>query len=272
MEEMIEQPIEEVQVPETVNEIKVTEETPQEQPEQPKEEKVDPIPKGVQKRIDRAVREKYEAQARAKMLEERLSQLEQRLQPRQDSVQSTQSPQEPKLDDYQSYEDFIAAKAEFVANKRVENTLREVQQRQAMERAQVARQQAVETWNSRLVTATAELPDFEDVLGSSEVPLSRDMETAIMESDVVPHIAYYLATHPDEAREISRASAYSAVRSLGRIEEKIKNGALKQAQKSEAPPPIEPVGQKTKVTKSPNEMTDAEFSEWRRKYIKNRHN
>lgn len=274
MEENIEQPIEEVQVLEHVpvenvanEEINNEEEVIQE--EVKAEEKPEPIPKGVQKRIDRAVKEKYEAQARTKMLEERLNQLEQRQQPQQ-QVQQQVHQGEPKLDDYQSYEDFIAAKAEYIADARVNNTLQEAQRRNAVEREQYSRQQAVEAFNSRVATATAELPDFEEVIADSNIPMPVHIEQAIYDSDVGPHLAYYLATHPDEAIAISKQHPISAVRSLGRIEEKISNGSFKKAQKSEAPAPISPAGTKTKITKNPSEMSQEEFNKWRQGYIKKR--
>ena len=254
-----------------VNEEVIESDVPETPKEEPAEEpKAEPVPKGVQKRIDRAVRDKYEAQARAKMLEERLNQLEQRQTQSQQPV-AQQQQNEPKLEDFSSYEDYISAKAEYIAEQRVTSTLREAQQRSAAEKAQVAHQSAVQAFVSRVATATAELPDFEEVIAESTIPMPQHMEQAIYDSEVGPHLAYYLATHEDEALALTKMNPISAVRSLGRIEAKIENGFYKKAQKSNAPEPIVPAGTKTKVTKNPSEMTDAEFAAWRKTYIKNRH-
>jgi hypothetical protein len=203
------------------------------------------------------------------MLEERLNQLEQRSQAPQSVAQPQQG--EPKLDDFTSYEDYISAKAEYIAEQRVTSTLQEAQRRSATEKAQAAQQSAVEAFKSRVATATAELPDFEDVIAESTIPLPQHMEQAIYDSDVGPHLAYYLATHEDEALALAKMNPISAVRSLGRIEAKIENGFYKKAQKSNAPEPSVPAGTQAKVTKNPSEMTDAEFAAWRKSYIKNRH-
>lgn len=274
MEESIEQPIEEVQVLEHIPVENVTDEEVENEtettPEETKvEEKPDPI-KAAEKLINRATKEKWKAEARAKILEERVNQLEQQKFQVQQPAQTQVHQGEPKLDDFQSYEDFIAAKAEYIADARVNNTLQEVQRRNAVEREQYSRQQAVEAFNTRVATATAELPDFDEVIADSNIPMPVHIEQAIYDSDVGPHLAYYLATHPDEAIAISKQHPISAVRSLGRIEEKISNGSLKKAQKSEAPAPISPAGTKTKITKNPSEMSQEEFNKWRQGYIKKR--
>jgi hypothetical protein len=105
---------------EVINEVVNNEEVKQdglqnEEQEAPQEvKKPEPLPHGVQKRIDRAVRQKYEAEAETKVLRERISQIEnsQRSQSRQ------QESGEPKLDQFDNIEDYVAAKAGWVADKR----------------------------------------------------------------------------------------------------------------------------------------------------------
>lgn len=243
-----------------------------ETPAESKPEKVDkqeePIPKGVQKRIDRAVRQKYEAEARAKMLEERVAAMEARQTvPQQQQRQADD--QEPRIDNFDNFDQYVAAKAEYIARKQIESTLTEREKRQQAEREATERAKTVESWNKRIAAATAEMPDFEEVLASSDVPMTPPMQQAIMESDIGPKLAYYLANNPDEAEKIASMSPIGAIRTLGRIEERLAN-AKPAVKTTDAPPPIKPIGASAAVSKDPSKMTDAEFAAWRKAQIKAR--
>lgn len=246
-------------------------ESSQDAPSEPQEEtpkettKEEALPKGVQRRIDRAVRQKYEAEARAKMLEERIAAIEARQQPQQ-TQQRMQG--EPRLEDFDNFDAYIAAKAEFVADRKIQETLTEREKRQEAERAQTARQKTVEGWNKRVAAAEDELPDFHEVVASSDVRMTPPMAEAIMESDNGPKLAYYLATHPDEADKIAEMSPVAVVRALTRIEDKLIN---QPAQVTKAPPPTTPVGVKAKAEKDPSEMSVDEFAKWRKGFISRRH-
>jgi hypothetical protein len=226
---------------------------PEEKPEDP------PIPKGVQKRIDRAVRQKYEAEARAKMLEERLAVIEQRqFQQNQPSIDKS----EPKIENFDNFDTYVAAKAEWIASKKIEETLTEREKRQKEERENHERQQVQTTWAKRVSEATVEMPDFEEVLASSEVPMTGPMQDAIMESDIGPKLAYFLANNPDEAIKIANMPPISAIRALGRIEERLQTQPVKKP--TSAPEPIKPVGARATVKKNPGQMSDAEYAKWRK--------
>lgn len=260
---MTEEVIEAVQpeeIPTTTEETQAPEAVGTTEPETKPEPKEDPIPKGVQRRIDRAVRQKYEAEARAKMLEERINAIE----ARQQQAPQQREPGAPKLEDFDNFDDYIEAKAAYVADKKINETLTQREQRQQAERAQTARQQTVEGWQKRVASATKELPDFEEVVASSDVPMTPVMAEAIMSSDAGPKLAYYLATHEDEAEEIARMSPLAVVRALTRIEDKLAN---QPAQASKAPPPVSPVGVKAKAERNPDDLPTDEWLKWRNKQV-----
>lgn len=234
----------------------VAEETPP--VEKPAE---DPIPKGVQKRIDRAVRQKYEAEARAKMLEERVAAMEARQSAPQQQRQ--QDAGEPTIDKFDNFDEYVRAVADYRAEKKIEATLTEREKRQAAEREAAERTKTVDSWNKRIAAATAEMPDFEEVLASSDVPMTPPMQQAIMESDIGPKLAYYLANHPDEAEQIAGMSPIGAIRTLGRIEERLAS-VKPEVKTTNAPPPLKPVGAKAVVSKDPGKMSDAEYEKWRK--------
>ena len=232
--------------------------------ETPQVEKVeDPIPKGVQKRIDRAVRQKYEAEARAKMLEERVASMEAR-----QSAPQQQRPannDDPTIDKFDNFDEYVAAKAEYIAKKQIESTLTAREKAQAEQREATERTKTVDSWNKRIAAATVEMPDFEEVLASSDVPMTPPMQQAIMESEIGPKLAYYLANNPDEAEQIAGMSPIGAIRTLGRIEERLAT-AKAEVKTTNAPPPLKPIGSKAVVTKDPGKMSDAEYAKWRKSY------
>lgn len=263
--EVVEQPVNQEIVQEVQETQEVQAETQETTPAPKQEEDDAPIPKGVQKRIDRAIRRQYEAEAEAKYLREQL----QRQQSIQPQTVAQQEIVEPKLENFQNYDEYIEARAAYIAERKVQDTLSQHNQRLEMERAQAAQRQTVESWNQKVAKATAELPDFADVVGSSNLPMPDHVKAMVMQSDVGPKLAYYLASHPDEAEQIANQHPLAAVRSLVRIEDKI--SSEKSAKKAtDAPAPITPVGSKAKAEKAPEDMSYSEFSEWRRKQISQR--
>lgn len=230
----------------------------------PEEKKEDPIPKGVQKRIDRAVREKYEAQAEAKMLKERLDRIEQNLQQNHRTDRPIDN-SEPRIDNFDDFDKYVAAKAEWIASKKINETLQERERRAAEERVAAAHYKAVDGWQQRVEQATAELPDFEEVLSSSDVPMSDFMRDAIIDSDLGPKVAYWLANNPDEAKKIASMSPLATVKAIGRLEERLESQAKAPKKPTSAPAPLTPVGGKASVSKDPGKMSDAEYLEWRKK-------
>ena len=250
-----------------VEQVETVEPKVTELPEEVEQEKKDaeaPIPKGVQKRIDRAIRRQYEAEAEAKYLREQIARAQ--AQPVQQQAQATITEDAPRLENFQTYEDFLRAQARFEAKQEINQTLAAQAQREAMERAQAAQRQTAESWQQKVTKATAELPDFADVVGSSSAPMPEHVKQMVLNSDQGPKLAYYLATHPDEAEQIATQHPLAAIRALVRIEDKL--DAAKAVKKTtDAPEPISTVGAKAKSTKSPSEMTDKEFAEWRKKQI-----
>lgn len=223
-----------------------------------------PIPKGVQKRIDRAIRRQYEAEAEARYLREQIARQEQ---PKPAPKPATEA--EPKLEDFQDYETYLKAAAKHEARQELQQQMQQHTQRVEQERAQAAQRQTVDSWQQKVSNATAELPDFADVVGSSNVPMPDHVKAVVMQSEQGPKLAYYLASHPDEAEQIATQNPLVAIRSLMRIEDKL--AAAPAAKKAtDAPAPINPVGAKAKSEKAPEDMPYGEFTEWRRKQISQR--
>lgn len=243
-------------------ELEKAEITPEQETAAKEAKKEAELQKGVQRRIDKITRQKYEAEARAKMLEERVAAMEAR------QASAPKDDEMPTLGKYNNFDEYVAAKAEYISKKTIESTLTEREKRQAAEREATERTKTVESWNKRVEKATAEMPDFEEVITSSEVPMTGPMQQAIMESEAGPKLAYYLANHPNEASDIARMTPIGAIRTLGRIEERLSKPVEKKS--TSAPEPLTPIGGKTKVSKDPSDMSQKEFEAWRKSIIKAR--
>jgi hypothetical protein len=244
-----------------IEEVKKPENTPKHD-----DDATTPLPKGVQKRIDRAVREKYQAEARAKALEERIAAIESRQAPQQTPQKAT-AVGEPKLADFSDFEEYVSAKAKYVAEQQTQQMLMGMQQRAQEEAAKAAAQRASDTWNKKVSLVTKEIPDYNEVVGEAELPLTPAMRETIMESEVGPKVAYYLATHPEETQKIAGLTPLGAVRALMRIEDGLKTKPI-----TATPDPIRQIGSghASGVKSLTDSMTQEEFEKRRRAFIARR--
>ena len=120
----------------------------------------------------------------------------------------------------------------------------EEKQKEADARANAERQKVIEVWAQRVNQAKAEMPDFEDMVGSADVVVSNEVRDAIFESDVGPRILYHLAENSELAEKLQKMSPLSAVREIGKLEarfEKTEAQSKPIAAKSKAPAPINPL-------------------------------
>lgn len=238
----------------------VAESAPAETPEKPK---VDP----VQRRIDRLTKEKYQSRAEADVLRRELELLRQAQQAPQQRQQQTG---EPKLDQFNDFESYVSAKAEWIADQKLQKAFAEREQNDRQSKAQESQQKAVEGWHKRLSEVRSTIPDYDDVIESADVTISQEVGQAIMESDMGPKIAYYLALHPEEAERMAGMSQSGVYRAIGKLEAKLEGEQVVKT-KSDAPKPVTPVGAKSGgSSKDPDKMTTDEWLRWRNSQIKAR--
>ena len=177
-----------------------------------------------------------ERQARVD-LEQRLAALEQQRQPQQQSYID----QEPQPSQFADAFEYAKALAEFSTEKALAERDRQV----AQAREQEAQQKIIQSWAQKVQDAKAELPDFDDLVASSDVVVNNAVRDAILESDVGPRILYHLAENNDLAKKIASLSPNAALREIGRLEAKfeLKPEAKQTAPvvRSKAPAPIQPI-------------------------------
>jgi hypothetical protein len=177
-----------------------------------------------------------ERQARVD-LEQRLAALEQQRQPQQQSYID----QEPQPSQFADAFEYAKALAEFSTEKALAERDRQVEQA----REQEAQQKIIQSWAQKVQDAKAELPDFDDLVASSDVVVNNAVRDAILESDVGPRILYHLAENNDLAKKIASLSPNAALREIGRLEAKFEaKPDTKQTApvvRSKAPAPIQPI-------------------------------
>jgi chromosome segregation ATPase len=148
---------------------------------------------------------------------------------------------EPKPEQFRDAYEYAKALAEFSAEK----ALKERDKQEAERKAQEQRQKILETWAERQTATKAELPDYEEMIASSDVSVSDQVRDAILESEVGPRILYHLAENPEVAQAINALTVQSALKMIGRLEAKFEKAPEEApkpvATKSKAPAPISPI-------------------------------
>ena len=196
-------------------------------------------------------------------LEARLKELEAKVTPAP-AVDANAEPQPSQFDDAFEY---AKALAEYSAEKALrDRDEQEVRRKQAEEQVKVQ-----ESWVKRLNEAKAELPDFEDMVASSDVAVSDAIRDAIFESDVGPKILYHLAENPDEAKKLAEMSQAKALREIGKLEARLETKKAEPevrtvAAKSNAPAPISPIRATSAAADTPidsNGQFHGTYQQWK---------
>lgn len=179
-----------------------------------------------QRRMDRAYREKAEAQARATFFEQQLKEV-------QAKAQAPKDEGAPKLEDFSDLQEYAEAYAKHKTQQAFKET--EAKQRQMASLSQ--QQKLVESWESK--ASNAKHDDFDEVVG--ELKPTTPWAVAIMSADNGDEIAYYLGKNLDEAKAIAAMDPVAQIRAIGRLEAKLAANPPEPPPKSKAPPPITPL-------------------------------
>ena len=199
----------------------------------------------LEKRFSEITKQREEARLEAQRerqarleLEQRLAALEQNRQPQQQAVSIDEEPQPSQFSDAFEY-------AKALAEYSTEKALAERDRQVAMQREQEAQQKIIQSWAQKVQAAKAEMPDFDDMVASSDVVVNNAVRDAILESDVGPKILYHLAENNDLAKKIAGLSPNAALREIGkleaRFEAKPETAQTAPVIKSKAPAPIQPI-------------------------------
>lgn len=198
--------------------------------------------KGVQSRIDELTRDKHAARREAEYWKGLAT---------QSTAQSTaEVAAKPTADQFDDYADYVEALTDW----KVEQKTRDVATK-AVAGAEIAHRQSA--WVDRQIAARASLPDYDTVVGTSDIPVAEHVRDALLDSERGPELAYHLASNPEFATQLNSMSPTRAALELGRLESSLD---VTPAPKpiSKAPAPITPIttGTNVKIDLSKASMDD----------------
>ncbi len=158
-----------------------------------------------------------------------------------------QTSNEPTRDQFASDAEWIDAKVEY-----------KLQGRESATRAEAYRasQQSLNSKTEDLYAKAEKVHGF-DRESFDELPITRSMAGALIESDVAPQLMAYMSANPDEVERIAKLSDARQAVELGKLEVK-----LQQSPKTtKATPPISPVtGSRGGVT---TDLNSADFAAYK---------
>ncbi len=205
-----------------------------------------------ERKLDKAYRQRAEAQARAELLEKRLKEIEERSKPPEPEGA-------PTLEQFEyDPEKYANAKAEFAKKQ----AAKELTAKQQAEQAEQARKRLISGWEQKYEKGEEKYDDYATVVG--QIQPDSAFAAAIMEADNGEEIAYYLGKNIKEANRIAALSPLSQVREIGKIEAKLLAKPAEPKTPSKAPAPITPLSGAAQVaTDVPSENDD--MKTWIRK-------
>ena len=228
---------------------------PEAKPEAPKqeEESAESIARReamrLRRKLDKAYRQKAEAEGRAELSRKELESLR----------QPAKVEGEPTLAQFDyDPEKYANAKAEFVKNQ----SAKELQAKSQEQASRQYREQLATKWEDHVDRAAVKYPDWQDIVG--ELTPDTSFTAAIMDCDNADDVAYYLGKNPADAERIAKLPALSQVREIGKIEAKLLAEPPKAKAPSKAPAPPTPLAGTAPVLSDKPLASDTD-EEWVRK-------
>lgn len=222
--------------------------------------------------------------ARAKTAEERAAVLEKELEearkakPAEVKESVAEEPQkeevkedpEPTQDQFDTYEKWIKAQTRW----EIRQEMREQAEKDAKAEEEAAAKQVVTNYNAEVAKFKEETDDWDEVVGKTEIQIQVGVQNALMEL-ARPDVVYFIAKHPEVAKDLWEMSPAKAIAEVGRIAAKLEAPAKEEPPSTvrkgpdklpvtSAPPPIKGLsGHSTKSAVSLDDP-DISYADWRK--------
>jgi hypothetical protein len=206
-----------------------------------------------QKRIDEVTRQKYEAQREADYLRGRLEAISQ---PQQPAPAETPPTLEQFDYDESRYQAATAQYYEKAAERAAERVL---ESRTAKEREQAQ----IETATARLSQGHAKHPDFAETV--HDIPLTDAVQELLVNAENAADVLYAVGKDPSEARRIFSLPKYMQAVELGKVAARLESPSVKSPKPIPPAPPATVGAVSAGLSKTPEEMSMAEYIAWRSK-------
>jgi hypothetical protein len=194
----------------------------------------------VRMRFEQVSKELAKEREAKAALEARLQELETKATPA--PVQVDPLGEKPQASQFNDAFEYAEALAEWSAERALVERDKAEQQRRADEQ----RNEVIKSWTAKLEAAKANLPDFDDLVASSQVQVRDEVRDAILESDVGPEILYHLASDDEYAQKLAAMPTNKALKELGKLEVQFerKEAPTEKSEpvaRTKAPAPIKPL-------------------------------
>lgn len=221
----------------------------------------------VQQRIDEITRARHEAEREAAYWRER-AMAGGSDGKAQSNPSAQQAPAKPTPDQYQDYAEYVEALTEWKADQKVREAMSARDADRAKEAEQKVQQTRTQAWVERQTAARAAMPDYDEVVGLSDIPIAPHVAETILDSEQGPALAYHLAKNPELAQRINSLPPLAAAREIGRLESSLGKPAAQTAASakpvSNAPDPIKPIGAGRTNSTDPKNMSMDQYKAMRK--------
>jgi hypothetical protein len=165
----------------------------------------------VQPRIDELTRKTREAEREAAYWRGRAQSAEK-------PKEAAAPPAKPTPDKFDDYNAYVEALADWKADEKIKANNEANEQESAKERA--ARERT-ERWTERSNATRARVPDFDQVLESSDVKIADFVSDALDDSERSADLVYQIAKDPSIADRLNAMTPRQAALELGRMESRL---------------------------------------------------
>jgi len=215
------------------------------------------LPRGVEKRLAKMRKKQGDAERRAEAAEMELEALKRK----QELAKNTEIGEKPKVDDFETEEEYLEALADYKINKKyaeLEAKKTEQLEAKAAEERKIIERRKQEKLQESFGKAAKKYKDFNEIV--KDVFISNAMAEALAIIPNAGDVAYYLGKNPDITEDIASMPTVETVLAIQEISSKVK-----PKKTSKAPAPINPVKTQGGNIKTPEHMTMKEYIEFRRK-------
>jgi molybdopterin-guanine dinucleotide biosynthesis protein len=141
-------------------------------------------------------------------------------------------------ENYATHEEYLAALVESRARAIFDQEMATRDQRRIEAERQQRVIEAEQVHARRVAEAQERYEDWDEVMENATFPVDAALLEGLRESDMGPDLAYYLATHQQEAKKFQGMTPLAISRALGRLEAKLEaDRHSSEAQASVEPPP-----------------------------------
>ena len=135
----------------------------------------------------------------------------------------------PKRDDFDTYEDYIEARAEYRADQKVQKAIEAMKGESKADKEQSSKAENDREFQklvrSRIEAGRKDFADFDatitEAIEDGILDTRSAMYQVLIDSDIAHKLAYHLAKNPSEARRIMDMSPAGQAREIGKLEDKL---------------------------------------------------